>query len=100
MGRLIVLGLLLVILGLALRNFMQRLSLSGGVSRRSMRPPTTTQVSADVLDRCATCGTHVPRSRVLKSARGGGESYCSEACREHLNPDPSPRGRGETDSIR
>jgi hypothetical protein len=95
MGRLIVLGLLLFILWLALRNFMQRLSLSGGVSRRTMRPQATSRISADVLDRCATCGTHVPRSRALRGADG--ETYCSEPCREHLTPDPSPRGRGETD---
>lgn len=37
----------------------------------------TAAVAAEELVRCAGCGIHVPRSRVLRT---GEEMYCSERC--------------------
>lgn len=83
MTRLIVLALLLVCLWLALQNFLQRLrSLKGMAGARPIPDAPRREISAEVLERCAACGTHVPRSRALPGPGGGGEVYCSEACRQ------------------
>ena len=40
---------------------------------------------AEILVRCAACGTHVPRARALAAASGGA-LYCSERCRDNALP--------------
>ena len=85
MTRILVIALLLVILGLSVHNFVQRLrSLGSGGTRRSV-PPTSRPPVARVEEmvRCTVCGTHVPSSRALKSAGGGADVFCSEDCRRH-----------------
>ncbi|HEX9941845.1 MAG TPA: hypothetical protein VGG03_07505 [Thermoanaerobaculia bacterium] len=81
MTRLIVLGLLLVILRLALKNFSGQLkaALSGGTPARP-HPPAPRQVS-ETLVPCARCGTYVASSRALKGT-GEAEVFCSEECRK------------------
>lgn len=85
MTRFLVLLLLLVILGLSINNFVQRLraSLRSGDTRRSVprsRPPVE---RVEQMVRCTVCGTHVPSSRALTGAGGGAEVFCSESCRRH-----------------
>ena len=86
MTRFLVIALLLVILGISVNNFVQRLraSLGSGDTRRSVppasRPPA---VRTEEMVRCTACGVHVPSSRALKSAGGGGDVFCSEDCRRH-----------------
>lgn len=89
MTRFFVILLLLVILGLSVQNFVQRLraSLGGGETRRSVPPASRPRVErVEEMVRCTVCGTHVPNSRALKSAGGGGEVFCSEECRRHPAP--------------
>jgi hypothetical protein len=85
MTRFLVIALLLVILGISVNNFVQRLraSLGGGTRRPfppASRPPA---VRTEEMVRCTACGIHVPSSRALKSAGGGGDVFCSEDCRRH-----------------
>jgi hypothetical protein len=79
MTRLILIGLLLVILRLAVKNFSGQLkaALSAGSPSRS----APRQV-AETLVPCARCGTYVAASRALKgSGEGEAEVFCSEECR-------------------
>ena len=89
MGRLIVLGLLLVILRLAVKNFTGQLkaALSGGEA--SPRPAAPKQVS-ETLVQCSRCGTYVASSRVLA---GDGEVFCSEECRRQGSTSPQGSAR-------
>ncbi|HSK79622.1 MAG TPA: PP0621 family protein [Thermoanaerobaculia bacterium] len=85
MTRFLVIALLLVILGVSVNNFVQRLrSLGGGGTRRPFppgsRPPA---VRTEEMVRCTACGIHVPSSRALKSAGGSADVFCSEDCRRH-----------------
>ncbi|HSF42954.1 MAG TPA: PP0621 family protein [Thermoanaerobaculia bacterium] len=85
MTRFLVIALLLVLLGVSVNNFVQRLRASlGGGTRRPFppgsRPPA---VRTEEMVRCTACGIHVPSSRALKSAGGGGDVFCSEDCRRH-----------------
>lgn len=86
MGRLIVLGLLLFILRLAVKNFTGQLksALSGGDSPSR---PAAPRPAAESLVPCARCGTYVASSRALAGATEG-ERFCSEACRQA----PSQKG--------
>ncbi|HKV12810.1 MAG TPA: PP0621 family protein [Thermoanaerobaculia bacterium] len=89
MTRFIVIVLLLVILWLSVQNFVQRLraSLGGGETRRSVPLSSRSRVERiEEMVRCTVCGTHVPSSRALKSAGGGGEVFCSEECRHSRTP--------------
>lgn len=84
MTRFFVILLLLVILGLSVNNFVQRLrgSLRGGETRRPVPPGSRSRVERiEEMVRCTVCGTHVPSSRALKSAGGEGDVFCSEECR-------------------
>lgn len=79
MGRLIVLGLLLVILRLAVKNFTGQLKSAlsdGGAPARSSAPR---QVS-ETLVQCSRCGTYVASSRALTGDTKE-EVFCSEGCR-------------------
>ena len=84
MTRFLVIALLLVILGISVNNFVQRLraSLGSGDTRRHVppasRPPA---VRTEEMVRCAACGVHVPSSRALKSAGRDADVFCSEDCR-------------------
>lgn len=82
MTRFLVLLILAVLLGLAINRAMSRFAarLSGEDRRRraggnaSSRPTVT-----ETLERCESCGIHVPRSRIVKDSRG--RTFCSERCR-------------------
>ena len=78
MTRLIVLGLLLAVLWLALKNFTLQLKVSFGQGPARPVPPAP---RAETLVRCAHCGTHVAASRALKAKGAGEEAFCSEECR-------------------
>ena len=88
MARLIVLGLLLFVLRLAVKNFTGQLkaALSGGEPAPRQKAPR--QVS-ETLVQCSRCGTYVASSRALAGA-GKGELFCSESCRR----DPANAGAG------
>jgi hypothetical protein len=77
MTRLLVLGLLLVILWLALKNFTLRLKVTLGQDLTRPAPPV---LRSETLVRCARCGTFVAAPRALKGV--GEEVFCSEGCRE------------------
>ncbi len=79
MTRLIVLGLLLVILWLALRNFALQLKAAvfGQVPGRPA--PPASRAAAETLVPCVRCGTYVVAARAFKGTAG---TFCSEACRE------------------
>jgi hypothetical protein len=77
MTRLIILGLLLVVLWLALKNFKLQLKASFGQGLARPEPPPAAR--AETLVRCARCGTYVAASCALKGA--GEEVFCSEGCR-------------------
>ena len=84
MARLFVLGLLLVILRLAVKNFTGQLksALSGGETAARHTAPR--QVS-ETLVACSRCGTYVASSRTLPGAAAG-ERFCSEGCRRESRP--------------
>jgi hypothetical protein len=94
MGRLIVLGLLLVILRLAVKNFTGQLkaALSGGDT--PARPSAPKQVS-ETLVQCSRCGTYVASSRALAgdALAGDGEVFCSEECRRRGSTSPQGSAR-------
>jgi hypothetical protein len=77
MTRLIVLGLLIVILWLALKNFTLRLKVTFGQDLPRPAPPAP---RSETLVRCARCGTYVTAPRALKGV-GEEEVFCSEGCR-------------------
>jgi hypothetical protein len=79
MTRLIVLGLLLVILRLAVKNFTGQLksALSGEAPNR----PAAPRQVAETLVPCSRCGTYIASSRALPGAAEG-EVFCSEECRK------------------
>jgi len=80
MSRILLIGLLLIILRLAVKNFTGQLKASvfgPEPGRPNPRPP---QVAAETLVQCAKCGTYVAASRALKGA--GAEVFCSEECRK------------------
>jgi hypothetical protein len=79
MGRLIVLGLLLVVLRLAVKNFTGQLKSVLSDGGAPARPTAPRQVS-ETLVPCLRCGTYVASSRALAGAREG-ELFCSEDCR-------------------
>jgi hypothetical protein len=76
MTRLIVLGLLLAVLWLAVKNFTLQLKATLGQSSGRPAPPPP---RAEALVRCARCGTWVTASRALKGR--GEEVFCSPECR-------------------
>ena len=76
MTRLFVLGLLLVILWLALKNFKLQLKVTFGHGSPRPAPPA---LRSETLVRCARCGTFVAAPRALKGV--GEEVFCSEGCR-------------------
>ncbi len=80
MTRLIILGLLLVVLWLALRNFTLQLKAAVFGQAPARPDPPAPPAVTETLIRCARCGTYVAASRSLKG-RGDGV-FCSEACRE------------------
>jgi hypothetical protein len=84
MTRLIALALLLLILWLAVGNFMQRLRavISEGDSPRRPLDRDQRPAAVETLVPCAACGTYVPASRSLAAPGGGGGAFCSEECRE------------------
>ena len=88
MTRFLVIALLLLILGISVNNFVQRLraSLGSGDTRRSVPPASRPPAERfEEMVRCVTCGTHVPSSRALKSAERA-EVFCSEECRHSRTP--------------
>lgn len=76
MTRYLVLGLLLAVLWLALKNV--KLQLKASVHQGPARPEPPAP-RAETLVRCARCGTYVTAPRALKGA--GEEVFCSEGCR-------------------
>jgi hypothetical protein len=77
MTRVLVLGLLLVVLWLAVKNFALQIKISLSGPRRPVTPASRTAVS-ETLVPCARCGVYVVASRAL---RGGGDSvFCSAEC--------------------
>ena len=80
MTRLIVLGLLLVVLWLGLKNFTLQLKASFRQDLGRPRPPAPRAERSETLVRCVRCGTYAAASRALKGA--GEEVFCSEECRK------------------
>ncbi len=81
MTRFIALGLLLLILRLALKNFTVQFK---AAVFAPPEPPKNQarQVVSQTLVQCATCGTYVDSSRTLKGMGAGeGDVFCSEECR-------------------
>ena len=78
MTRLIVLGLLLAVLWLALKNFTLQLKVSFGQGSDRPAPPAS---HAETLVRCTRCGTYVAASRALRAKGAGEDVFCSEECR-------------------
>jgi hypothetical protein len=76
MTRLFVLGLLLVILWLALKNFKLQFKVTFGQGSPRPAPPA---LRSETLVRCVRCGTFVAAPRALKGV--GEEVFCSEGCR-------------------
>ena len=84
MSRLLLIGLLLIILRLAVKNFTGQLKASvfgPEPGRPNPRPPQPPQVVAETLVQCSKCGTYVASSRALTGAGAGAEVFCSEECR-------------------
>jgi hypothetical protein len=79
MTRLVVLGLLVVVLWLALKNFTFQLKATFRQDLGRPNPPAPRTERSETLVRCARCGTYAAASRVLKGA--GEEVFCSEECR-------------------
>jgi hypothetical protein len=77
MTRFLILGLLLVILWLALKNFTLRLKVTFGQALPRPAPPPA--LRSETLVQCARCGTYVAAPRALKGV--GEEVFCSEGCR-------------------
>jgi len=80
MTRFIVLGLLVVVLWLALKNFTLQVKMAFGQNPGRREPPSP-RAMAETLVRCARCGTYVVASRALKAKGDGEEAFCSEGCR-------------------
>jgi hypothetical protein len=82
MTRLLLLGLLVVILRLAYKNFAGQLKAALTVGTLSPSKPPAPQQVAETLLQCSRCGTYVVSARALKGA-GAGEAavFCSEECR-------------------
>jgi hypothetical protein len=55
---------------------------TGAAGRATPRPAGAAagDAAAMTLVRCSACGVHVPSARTLPGA-GGGEVFCSDACR-------------------
>ena len=81
MARFILIGLLLVILRLAVKNFTGQLKISVFGQEPGRPTPRPPQVAAETLVQCARCGTYVAASRALKASGAGAEVFCSEECR-------------------
>jgi hypothetical protein len=79
MTRLLVLGLLLVILWLGLKNVTLQIKTAFLGENPGRRRPPAPSAAAETLLRCVHCGTYFAASRVLKGA--GEEVFCSEECR-------------------
>ena len=81
MTRFLVILVLAALLGLAIDRAMSRFAarLGGEDRRRAAGDATSRSAVTETLERCERCGVHVPRSRIVKDARG--RTYCSERCR-------------------
>ena len=87
MGRLLLLLVLSYLVWLGIESLLNRLRAVGtgsprpGAGPRRTAPPkdaNDAKTGIETLVRCAGCGVHVARSRILTQ---GGEPYCSEECR-------------------
>ena len=79
MTRLIFVGLLIVVLWLAVKNFTLQVKVSVlGQAPGRPAPPASGAVS-ETLVRCARCGVYLAASRALKG-EGEEEAFCSEEC--------------------
>jgi len=82
MTRFIAIGLLLIILRLALKNFTGQFKISVLGHQPGLPSPQPPRVASETLVQCARCGTYVASSRALKAQdAGSAEVFCSEECR-------------------
>jgi hypothetical protein len=82
MTRFIAIGLLLIILRLAVKNFTGQFKISVLGQQPGRPTPQPPRVVAETLVRCARCGTYISAARALKGEGvGEGEVFCSEECR-------------------
>ncbi|HEV8582060.1 MAG TPA: PP0621 family protein [Thermoanaerobaculia bacterium] len=79
MTHLIVLGLLIVVLWLAVKNFTLQLKMSVFGPAPGRPVPPASRAASETLVRCARCGIYVVPSSALKGE--GEEAFCSEECR-------------------
>lgn len=80
MTRLLVLGLLIVVLWLAVKNFTLQLKISVFGPAPSRQVPPASRAASETLVRCVRCGVYVVPSQALKGK--GEEDFCSEECRQ------------------
>lgn len=78
MTRLIVLGLLIVVLWLAVKNLTLQLKVSVFGQAPGRPAPPASRAASETLVRCARCGVYVIASHALKGQ--GEEAFCSEEC--------------------
>ena len=83
MARLLLLVVIAYLVWLGIESLLNRLRAFGAPSARPAGPrrratPAKEGTGIETLVRCAGCGVHVARSRILTQ---GGEPYCSEECR-------------------
>ena len=81
MSRFLLIGLLLIILRLAVKNFTGQLKAAVFGPEPGRPHPRPPQVASKTLVQCARCGTYVAASRALKAPGAGPEVFCSEECR-------------------
>jgi hypothetical protein len=82
MTRFIAIGLLVIILRLALKNFTGQFKISVLGEPPGRPGPQPPKMVSETLVQCVRCGTYVAASRALKApGLGSAEVFCSEECR-------------------